>query len=267
MADVLERIDGTTYKDGVLRVPVSDEELLALIEERKVIVLKHAFDRDAMTRIKDGCVQFAREHEPENPEIKPGVPNFYRIDDDPPKSQVKRICRSFALFYWNDYDFGGERPYLQALAGLRNRLAGLHEGFAFERVEEGQLSIPSIVHYPRGGGYLQTHEDPPSKQRAVVTAILSELGSEYKSGGLFVDDPKTGERVLLDSELEVGDVYLINPAITHGVAPVDPGEPREFDSADGRWMMFSALVAFGSLSGEETKGLKAYAEGAKASAA
>lgn len=260
MSNVVEVVEGTRYENGSLTLPVSDAELLGWIEERKVVVLKSVFDRDSMTAIRDGCVRFARENEQLNPELTVGIPNFYRVDNDPPKSAVKRICRSFALFYWNDDDFGGERPYLQALAGLRNRLAGLPEGFAFEGVEDGQLSIPSIVHYPVGGGYLQTHEDPPSTQRAVVTAILSELGSDYESGGLYVDDPKTGERVLLDSQLEVGDVYMINPAITHGVAPVDADEPLAFDSGSGRWMMFSALVPFASLSGEATEGLKAYPE-------
>lgn len=267
MTNVLETIEGTRYENGALHVPVSDDELLELIEQRKVVVLKGAFDGEAMTRIRDGCVRFAREHEPANPEIQPGVPNFYRIDNNPPRSQVKRICRSFALFYWNDHDFGGEREYLQALAGLRNRLAGLGENFAYDRIEDGQLSIPSVVHYPVGGGYLQRHEDPPSTQRAVVTAILSELGSDYESGGLYADDPESGDRVMLDGELRAGDVYLINPAMTHGVAPVDPGKPLDFAAADGRWMMFSALVSFGSLSGEKTAGLKAYPEGTKARSA
>lgn len=260
MADVAEFVEGTKYEDGSLTLPVSDEQLLDWIEQKRVVVLKNVFDRKPMDAIRESCVRFARENDQMNPAIEEGVPNFYRIDNNPPKSAVKRICRSFALFYWNDTDFGGERPYLQALAGVRNRLAGLHDGFAFERVEGGQLSIPSIVQYPVGGGYLQTHEDPPSTQRAVVTAILSQIPDHYESGGLYVDDPKTGERVLLDSQLEVGDVYLINPAITHGVAPVDPDKQLEFDSGDGRWMMFSALVSFGSLSGEKTEGLKAHPE-------
>jgi hypothetical protein len=257
MTDVLVPIEGTRYDEGSLEIPVPDAELLRHVDAGRIVVLKRAFAPEAMERIRAACVAYGRTHESSNPDLQPGVPNFYRIDNDPPKSQVKRICRSFSTFYWNDGDFGGERPYMLALARLRNRLAGLEESFAATRIEDEHLSIPTIVHYPVGGGYLQAHEDPPGKQRAVVTAILSQLGSDYGSGGLYADDPE-GRRVMLDADLEVGDVYLLNPAVRHGVAPVDPDEPLELDSERGRWMMFSALVPFASLSGQATEGLRAY---------
>lgn len=250
-------IEDVTFDGLDLHLPVSDKEILTAIANFTVIILKKAFDPSIMATLKQSFGKFARNNQPSNPDIVPGIANFYRIDHNPEKSQVKRISRSFTSFYWCEQDIAGERPYVRAMARLRNRLIEVRADYAFTQVEDGYVGMPNILHYPRGGGYLQTHTDPPSKQKVVVTAILSERGKDYHQGGLYVED-FAGNRLLIDDYLDPGDIYLINPAIRHGVAPIDPTAPLDWMSDEGRWMMFSTLIPYTSLFGIKTTGLKTY---------
>lgn len=251
-------VDGAKFRNEFIDLPVSSEEIMKKISDFEVLVLRNVFDAKEMTALKNRLAKYAEANAPQNPPIAPGAPNFYRLDKNPEKSTLKRISRAFSSFYWNELDIAGERPYLKALARLRNRLVGLADDYAFYGVEDGHISSPTILQYPVGGGYLQSHVDPPSKQKVVVVAILSERGVDYQSGGVYVEDPKGENRVLVDELMGPGDVYLMNPAARHGVAPIDPEKTLDFDSSAGRWMMFSTLVSHASLYGQKTEGLVAY---------
>lgn len=247
-----------SFSGGHIHSQLRDDAILEHVSAGRLVVLKNAFPESAMHAIRTGLLEFTKTHPSTNPEVKPGVGHFRRVDINPERSQVKRIVQSFYSFYWGERDISGERPFLLALAGLRNRLAGLREDYAFHGVEDDHLSVPQITHYPVGGGYLQPHVDPPSIQKVVVTAILSRRGVDYESGGLHIEDEAGSSRHMVDDALEPGDVYLMNPAVRHGVAPIDPDKTLNFDSSSGRWMMFSTLIPYASLSGGATPGLKAY---------
>ena len=149
---------------------------------------------------------------------------------------------------------------MKALGNWRNELAGLPKDYAYYDIVDEHITVPKVVHYPVGGGYLQPHVDPPAKQKLVVIAILSQRGQDYCEGGVYIENDDGTGRLLIDEQMEAGDVYIINPVTRHGVAPIDPQAALDFSSKRGRWMMFSSLIYHGSLFGLPTEGLKAFAE-------
>ena len=251
-------VEGAVWKDEQIHLPISDGDVMKKIEAFETVILKKVFNPDSMLSLKQRLAEHAVSHSPQNIPIQPGAPNFYRMDVHPEKSKLKRLSKVFSSFYWNAEDIAGEKIYLKSLARLRSRLTGLPEEYAFYRVEEDYISSPTVVQYPAGGGYLMPHSDPPSRQKVVVVAIMSRRGVDYKTGGVYVEDADGSHRILVDEMLECGDIYLMNPAVRHGVAPIDPQEPLDFNSTRGRWMMFSTLIAHTSLSGQKTEGLITY---------
>ena len=109
---------------------------------------------------------------------------------------------------------------------MRNRIAGLPVDFGFNK-DDDYYSIANIQHYPKGGGFQATHEDPLEPQRCVVALTLSTLGEEYHQGGLYIeregDVVVVDEHVLLDDPLRdilsiyIGAVGLRVPTVNNGI--------------------------------------------------
>jgi len=140
---------------------------------------------------------------------------------------------------------------------LRNALSGLPDYFATTEETDGFISAPSVMHYPIGGGYMQEHADPVSKQKCVISAVMSKRGKDFTTGGLYLKD-FDGRKIDVEALTEVGDVLVFNPSCRHGVEAIDPGPRLLWDDPRGRWMMFSTLVPLASLNGGAVAGLETY---------
>lgn len=230
------------------------EAIRQAITNQQVVVLKRAFDPKMLKVIRAAVFQKMMTTEVSNPEIRENSPNFFRIDDNPEKSAVKRIKQLFCSFYWND-DVAGETQLMRAMSRFRNIIAELDVHYTLEGIEDdGYMTYANISHYPVGSGMLNKHQDPPNKQFSVIIASLSEKGSDFSEGGLFID--YHGKKVCLDDFLELGDIYLMNPQVPHGVDPIDPASVTQWRSEKGRWILFPALIELKTTKGEKVAGLK-----------
>ena len=231
------------------------EEIRSLIESYTVIVLKEVFDKKEIRRIRKSIFDYMQLSEQSNPEIQGNTPNYFRRDENPEKSAVKRIKQFVASFYWNQ-DIAGETKLMQAMSRLRNEIAGLPIEYTLNGIEaDGYMTYSNITQYPLGGGKLNKHQDPPNKQFAVIISSMSEKGEDFHNGGVYVE--VDGKRIDLDCVLETGDVYLINPQLIHGVEDIDPQiNSLQWDSIKGRWILFPALIEVKTVQGIKVDGLK-----------
>ena len=176
------------------------------------------------------------------PRIVLGCPDYQRLDDGIVGS-VKRLTRTFFCFDWNP-DRLGARPLFLLVSAVRNTVAGFPEGFGRQVDASTRFcDVSRIIQYPRGGGCISAHCDsaPTSlRERAGpgfrnYTALLTvtKLGVDFRSGGGWVG-AHAGDRVYWEEFAEPGDVVIYDNAISHGVDPVDSGEPLELGLLSGR---------------------------------
>ncbi|GAA5510443.1 hypothetical protein [Novipirellula caenicola] len=240
------RINGYTPRD------ISD--IRQQISNELVVVLKGVFAKEDLQRVRENTVSYIAENPPTNPMIEAGVTNFWRRDDNPAKSAVKRVKQFFASFYWND-DLAGESDMMKAMSVLRNEIAGLPATYTIAGMEpDGFMTYGNVTHYPSGGGKLNKHQDPPNKQFAVIIASMSKKGSDFEQGGFYVE--MDGNKLDIDQHLDVGDVYLMNPNCVHGVDAIDPQKTLDWDSGSGRWILFPALIEVKTVLGQKVEGLR-----------
>lgn len=224
------------------------------IKNSEIVVLKNVFRKELMEKIKKDCFNFICNNESYNPKINIKTPNFYRIDNNPKKSAVKRIKQSVVSFYWNE-PISCEQECMTAMSILRNKIAQLPTNFALKKIEDdGFFTFPNIAHYPIGGGKLNKHTDPPNKQFSVILCSLSKRGEDFKTGGLYIY--VNSEKIDIDEIIEEGDIYLMNPANAHGIDPIDSHLSIDFKNINGRWVLFPALIEIKTTTGIKVKGLK-----------
>lgn len=167
--------------------------------------------------------------------LKPGVPNFYRLSFDDPRSYVKAFMHQFNFFEWNQdrLDLFQRLGFLFELKELSNR----------ETVDyTGTVRRISFQFYPSGRGHMNMHRDPVGKHQAgVVSVVMSKRGRDYDTGGFYIERD-SGQRVFPEDACEVGDVVIFNGAEAHGVETIDAARP--YDSLDdrGRWMALIAVT-------------------------
>jgi hypothetical protein len=245
---------GQNFDGEDIQLNIPGEVLKNLLEHKCVIILKHVFDPEKLKSLVHDIHSFGQKYAPTNPEFHTEVQNFHRIDENPPLSKVKRIIHSYHSFYWNS-EIADEFKYLKAMMRLRNYLTGLPLNYAMNEISDGYISSPQIMQYPRGGGYMCEHIDPPLRQACVISTMLTSRGHGYEKGGFYLRTPD-GKKIDVDQHCGIGDVIIFHPSLCHGVDPIDPDTPLDWNSISGRWMMFSTLVEATSLNGGECKGLK-----------
>lgn len=230
-------IETTNIINGAIVPELPIEEISQRVAAGEVFVCKQAFDEEklrAMTR------RVFDRYATEEPQLLPyswGQKNHWRLDDNPPRSSIKKSLALYFSFMWND-EFPEITKMARMLGQLRNRIAGLPAEFGFHE-EDSHWVIPTIQHQPKGGGFLDFHSDPLVPDNCVVSLFLTTRGQDYKEGGLVVKD---GDKEIdLDGYLAAGDLFIFRPDIPHSVAPVDPTANLRFDSTEGRWRMAAVL--------------------------
>lgn len=221
-----------------------------------VVVLKNFFDFNSMIDLRSKIHESFISENFTNPPLSNKTENFIRRDNNPEKSAVKRVKQFAVSFYWNK-PFFREREYFLALTYLRNRIANLPLNYTSQQIEpDGYLTYPNITHYPLGGGRLNKHTDPPNKQFCTIMAALSQISRDFDSGGIYYYSKS--QKINLEEHLNIGDVYLMNPDIPHGVDTISGDKKNQIDwkSDKGRWILFPAMIEIESLRGIPIKGLQ-----------
>jgi hypothetical protein len=145
-------------------------------------------------------------------------------------------------------DIFGMHGIFRRLIQFRNLLYKLPKDFTCNGTENGVWSASRINHYPRGGGFMAPHVDVGTGTVAAdigmeryvqLLLLMTKKGEDYREGGAYID--LDGERYLFESECEIGDIVIYDGRVNHGVEEIDPMEPLELDSFDGRHVAMVTL--------------------------
>ena len=226
------------------------EYILDLIKLDMPVILKKLFSNEEVTHLRNCCTDIANNENANHPKDRSfGCKNYHSIYNNNPKSNVKSILHAFTFHPWNK-ESDQVISYFERLIKLRNILTGLPEDYALKNEEDGRVSVPTVQQYPRGGGYMQEHEDPDIGQKVIVNVTLSNFNKDFRNGGVFYRNKK-GEKIYVDPMVEPGDALIFPPKVQHGVDPIDPETELEWKLEDGRWMCMAALLSIKSMNGKD----------------
>jgi hypothetical protein len=235
----IERIGWAELLERVLREP---EAFLATLASPTVYVVEGFHARDRVLAFRRRVLAQRRAEPPSWHPCLDGVPDYHRIVDDYPGAWVK--SRMHAHYFHRFNGNAGLFAELHDVFRLKNALAGEPADAFLDAVpSDGVIARVVSNHYPRGGGYQAEHVDPASRFARIQTIIqASEPGVDFTAGGLYVREADAADAVPIELHSRLGDLLVLSPDIRHGVAPVDPDAPLDWDAADGRWMIMPIVI-------------------------
>lgn len=205
---------------------------------------KGIFDRNSLLFLRQYLIQLMNGSLPAYHPIEEGCANFYRLNFNDSRSKVPTNSIQFNFFPWNQ-DFFAIFENYSRLFEIRNQANELiANGMnAIGSSSEGLIHRLAVQYYPSGGGYLSAHSDPVGDHQIfIANIVMSECGSDYHGGGLFIKKDLNSEKVYVEQSASIGDVVLFRGDLIHGVDSIDSKEKFEPLAGRGRWMMLSALT-------------------------
>ena len=146
-------------------------------------------------------------------------------------------------------------PALGSLFGLmvliRNKLMGVEADFGSNPERDRFWNACRVHHYPRGGGFMATHQDTHfpqiidaqiGKPFYQVCVLLSRKNTDFFAGGGVIFDSKK-EKIDLETAGGFGSLILFDGRTYHGVEDVDLDQVIDFSRPDGRLAAFVNLYS------------------------
>jgi len=215
-------------------------DITGSIQDGEIVVLKKAVDPKWITGVRGYLEEIGRHSLPNYHAIQKGCPNFHRLNHSDDRAYVKGCFHQFSFFPWNQdvFEFFN---YLEVGFQIKNLVNGLpRDKFIGNEPEDGCTARVTFQFYPAGQGFLNKHSDPVDRhQLAVPTLTMSRKGTDFKTGGAYVELP-SGEKVQTDEISDVGDIVLFNAKTPHGVELIDSDKQSPWLSFEGRWVMLYA---------------------------
>ena len=203
-----------------------------------VYILKQGFSEKFMRDITEKLHQHGQQTPSSFHKMLDGCPDFHRaITPELAKNySMRQIKHAYYFFPWNN------DPYnLLESVNQRWRIFKFLGGFPLHAYEnnlpsEGVVDRLQICQYPSGVGELELHSDPYLYQKMSISGIMSKRGVDYQTGGAYILNTNK-EKIDVEDDLEIGDIYLIYPTVHHGVETIDKGSEVDWNSFSGRWFM------------------------------
>ncbi|MEI9924751.1 MAG: hypothetical protein WDN50_15555 [Bradyrhizobium sp.] len=146
----------------------------------------------------------------------------------------------------NDQNFPALGSLFDTMLLIRNKLMGVAPSFGSNPEQDRFWNACRIHHYPRGGGFMATHQDTHFPQVIAaqigkpfyqICVLLSHKNTDFFSGGGVIYD-KDKNKIDLEIEAGFGSLILFDGRTYHGVEDVDLDQVIDFSRSDGRLAAF-----------------------------
>lgn len=164
--------------------------------------------------------------------------NFHRINDCYENSYVKTKTHTFYYNLWLKESMQLKDIFLDIFDFKRKVTDFKDLSYLMNTPKDGFVSRVVIHHYPIGGGFMEEHIDPINIYNPIQTIIqASQKGIDYKTGGLYVVDDESKEKIFVDDDFKIGDMIVFNPNNFHGVKSIDSLENIDWGLEKGRFLI------------------------------
>jgi hypothetical protein len=232
------------------------------VNEPQAFVVKCFYAAAEIVNFRNAVFESGRASEPGWHPLLDGCPDYHRLHDNYPRAYVKQKMHGFYHHGW----YGHNRPkfdFFSEIFRIKNFLGGYAETEFLKNIPSDEfIARINVHHYPRGGGYQAEHIDPIGKHAHIQTLIAaSQIGVDYRQGGIYARTAPGVERVYFDALLMPGDLLVMSPGIPHGVDFIDPEAPYSWQTNDGRWMILPIIVSSDYPNPEAAKPVQVMAPG------
>jgi len=238
----LRKVISTSYKDFSEKVLEQSSAFVKKIVESlysgDVYILKDAFKKKYLLDLQDKLHHHGKITPSSFHKMWDGCPDFHRaITPELAKNYaLRQIKHSYYFFPWNNDPFK-----LFKSVNKRWRVFKFLGGFPLDAYEKnipstGVVDRLQVVQYTSGVGELEVHSDPYLYQKMTISAIMSKKGKDYNTGGAYILNSRK-EKVDVEGEMDIGDIYLTYPTVFHGVETIDKGREADWSSPQGRWFL------------------------------
>lgn len=226
---------------ALINDPAALDEVRAHLAKENVVIIRNVVDPGDIKRIISYLAGIGRGSLPNWQPLLPRCPNFHRINRSDRRSYVKGNFHQWSFFPWNQDLFDFYSRFRDVFV-LRNILSGAEPGtYLGSDPDDDCIARLSFQFYPKGCGGMNEHRDPlGAHQEVVPILIMSELGVDFKTGGVYVRNVDD-EVIWVETVAKPGDLVLFNPNMKHGVAQIDPDQAEDWLSFEGRWMSIFAV--------------------------
>ena len=214
------------------------ESIVDSLYSGDVYILKNAFSLEFMNKLVKTMYECGEQSPGSFHKMLDGCPDFHRkITPELAKNYaLRQIKHSFYFFNWN-----GDPYNLFPAINKRWGVFKVLGGFDFNEYEDkipstGVVDRLQIAQYPSGVGELELHSDPYLYQKMAISGIMSKRGQHFDTGGAYVLNNKN-EKIDLEDQFDIGDIYIVYPTVLHGVETIDKDHAVDWNSIRGRWFM------------------------------
>jgi hypothetical protein len=151
----------------------------------------------------------------------------------------------------NDKNYPALGSLFSLMVLIRNKLMGVDPSFGSDPERDRFWNACRVHHYPRGGGFMATHQDTHfpqiidaqiGKPFYQICVLLSRKNIDFFTGGGVIFDSKK-QRVDLETQGGFGSLILFDGRTYHGVEDVDLDQVIDFSRPDGRLAAFVNLYS------------------------
>ncbi|MBT6718715.1 MAG: hypothetical protein HOB18_13925 [Nitrospina sp.] len=238
----LREIISTPYKEFSEKVLQQDPRFVKKIVQSlysgDVYILKQGFSGKFLRDLSGILHQHGKQTSSSFHKMLDGCPDFHRVitPELAKNYSLRQIKHSYYFFPWNNDPFN-----LLESVNKRWRIFKFLGGFPLDAYENnlpstGVVDRLQIAQYPSGVGELELHSDPYLNQKIAISGIMSKRGMDYKTGGAYILNSNK-EKIDVEDDMDIGDIYLVYPTVFHGVETIDRGSEVDWSSFSGRWFM------------------------------
>ena len=240
MTEKFKGIKRLTYSEFCLSCRDAEKRvaLCDAIISGHVYIIKSVISREAAKNLLHNIVN---SEIPQATLIKiiEGVDNFFYTSNFKKTEigQYTAIDRSWYFFPWNKDDYGVAellQPVFNNIIILNNKDPNV---VVKQTPKDEFIQRFHLINYPVLCGEISLHQDPVNIAHVSGGVYLTEFGVDYDKGGFYVMD-LNDEKVMVDNEVETGDLVLFNQGMPHGVESVESSK----NDSEGRYFFSMSLV-------------------------
>lgn len=222
-------------KDGVIVPEIPYEEVMRLVNEPNIVIVKTGIPAEKLTKVIEGTRAWAAETP-----LAEG-PDTFDNNQHKQRLHIAKIQQAPQLFHDHTFDamLDLDSEFKQTLLevfnpmrGFWNNLTGNNEEFGIHK--GAPYFHPQVTHYPLGGSFFGRHWHPLNPQKVGMILALNQYGREYNSGGTgyVIND----HIVETEGYQDMGDMILFRYDLPHWVSPSSFADRFSWDDPAGRWV-------------------------------
>ena len=253
----IKKIDFSIFKDMVINDEVETKKLILDMLAGDAIILKNALPTDLAKQIKKDLFDYRNEEPERDFKTTHAIPNFH-CKSKPRNNNAATNNKGTRTYKVKDgYDEVGHNYYFYRWnSDILNMFSRVDEVWDVVKLFNGIDAIKhkkrlpedkiidqiQVIQYPINSGEISCHCDMSRWQKSNLTFSLTEMGTDFDSGGqYFVNDKE--EKVFTESDIKVGDAQLFIATMFHGVhPPTSLNKEVNWKTLDGRWQLLATTI-------------------------